>query len=152
MVATLRALANQLQPMSLNTETAHSLQFALYRFDQAVAELDHLTASSAHQMMMMTRGIRAPLVPVKTVVELDLVEDPYTREQLQTAIHSHQADARFTRPNRVVSLLSSEMLSAIGAEELEHRPALRRQLEPAFTELSESVIEAVSLHLSPSQP
>jgi hypothetical protein len=44
------------------------------------------------------------------------------------------------------------MLSAIGAEELEHRPALRRQLEPAFTELSESVIEAVSLHLSPSQP
>jgi hypothetical protein len=138
--------------MSFNTETAHSLQFVLYRSDQTVAEFDYLTASGAHQMVMMTRGIRASLVPVETVVELDLVEDSYTCEQLQAAIHGYQANAGFPSSDRVVSLLSSEMLSAVGVEKLQHRSALRRQLEPAFTKFVESVIEAVGLHLSPSQP
>jgi hypothetical protein len=34
-----------------------------------------------------------------------------------------------------MSLLGSEMLSAAGAEQLEHGSALRRQLEPAVTKL-----------------
>jgi hypothetical protein len=43
------------------------------------------------------------------------------------------------------------MPSTVRVEKLEHRSALRRQLEPAFAKLPESVIEAVSSHMSPSQ-
>jgi len=119
----------------LNVETTHSLQFALYRPNQAVAEFYYLTTSSAYQMVMMTRWARAPFVPIQTIIELDLVEDSHTCEQLQAPIHGHQADAWLPASDRVVGLLGREMPSTVRAEKLEHRPALRRQFEPAVTKL-----------------